>query len=87
AANGQGPDDAAPEAEALRFDSEALWAQLDPAALAGKPVLIIRGNGGRDWLGDRLREAGAQVEAVEAYQRTLPEPSAMQWQAVRDNLR
>ncbi|WP_115666994.1 fused uroporphyrinogen-III synthase HemD/membrane protein HemX, partial [Cupriavidus taiwanensis] len=40
-----------------------------------------------DWLGDRLREAGAQVEAVEAYQRTLPEPGAMQWQAVRDNLR
>ncbi|QUN27629.1 fused uroporphyrinogen-III synthase HemD/membrane protein HemX [Cupriavidus sp. KK10] len=87
AANGQGADDAAPEAEALRFDSEALWARLDPAALAGKPVLIIRGNGGRDWLGDRLREAGAQVEAIEAYQRTLPEPSAMQWQAVRDNLR
>jgi uroporphyrinogen III methyltransferase/synthase len=87
AANGQGADDAAPEAEALRFDSEALWARLGPAALAGKPVLIIRGNGGRDWLGDRLREAGAQVEAIEAYQRTLPEPSAMQWQAVRDNLR
>ncbi|KAI3598634.1 Uroporphyrinogen-III synthase [Cupriavidus necator H850] len=86
-ANGQGADDAAPDAEALRFDSEALWVRLDPAALAGKPVLIIRGNGGRDWLGDRLREAGAQVEAVEAYQRTLPEPSAMQWQAVRDNLR
>lgn len=86
-ANGQGADDAAPDAEALRFDSEALWARLDPAALAGKPVLIIRGNGGRDWLGDRLREAGAQVEAVEAYQRTLPEPSAMQWQAVGDNLR
>ncbi|SOZ13931.1 BIFUNCTIONAL: UROPORPHYRIN-III C-METHYLTRANSFERASE AND UROPORPHYRINOGEN-III SYNTHASE TRANSMEMBRANE PROTEIN [Cupriavidus taiwanensis] len=86
-ANGAGHDDTVPDAEALRFDSEALWAQLDPAALAGKPVLIIRGNGGRDWLGDRLREAGAQVEAVEAYQRTLPEPTAMQWQAVRDNLR
>ncbi|NSX12890.1 fused uroporphyrinogen-III synthase HemD/membrane protein HemX [Cupriavidus taiwanensis] len=86
-ANEPGHDETAPDAEALRFDSEALWAQLDPAALAGKPVLIIRGNGGRDWLGDRLREAGAQVEAVEAYQRTLPEPSAMQWQAVRDNLR
>lgn len=86
-ANGPGHDDTVPDAEALRFDSEALWTQLDPAALAGKPVLIIRGNGGRDWLGDRLREAGAQVEAVEAYQRTLPEPSAMQWQAVRDNLR
>ncbi|UDM51207.1 fused uroporphyrinogen-III synthase HemD/membrane protein HemX [Cupriavidus sp. MP-37] len=86
-ANAPGHDDTMPDAEALRFDSEALWAQLDPAALAGKPVLIIRGNGGRDWLGDRLREAGAQVEAVEAYQRTLPEPGAMQWQAVRDHLR
>ncbi|MBP0633969.1 fused uroporphyrinogen-III synthase HemD/membrane protein HemX [Cupriavidus sp. AcVe19-6a] len=74
------------DADGPRFDSEALWAQLDPAALAGKPVLIVRGNGGRDWLGDRLREAGAQVEAVEAYRRTLPEPGAMQWQAVRDSL-
>jgi uroporphyrinogen III methyltransferase/synthase len=87
AAIGPHHDDTLPDADALRFDSEALWAQLDPAALAGKPVLIIRGNGGRDWLGDRLREAGAQVEAVEAYRRTVPEPSPMQWQAVRDNLR
>ena len=102
ATNGQGADDAGDnashslshgpnhdsnhDADGPRFDSEALWAQLDPAALAGKPVLIVRGNGGRDWLGDRLREAGAQVEAVEAYRRTLPEPGAMQWQAVRDSL-
>ncbi|MBF6986665.1 fused uroporphyrinogen-III synthase HemD/membrane protein HemX [Cupriavidus sp. IK-TO18] len=96
AGNGQGADDASEsshhnhdpnhDAEGPRFDSEALWAQLDPATLAGKPVLIVRGNGGRDWLGDRLREAGAQVEAVEAYRRTLPEPGAMQWQAVRDSV-
>ena len=76
-----------------RFDSEALWSELDSAvgaaegSFAGRRVLIIRGNGGRDWLGDRLREAGATVDAVEAYSRTLPEPSAMQWQAVRDSLR
>ncbi|MFS8973097.1 fused uroporphyrinogen-III synthase HemD/membrane protein HemX [Cupriavidus necator] len=92
ATNGtDGTDDSAHdsghESDTPRFDSEALWAQLDPTALAGKPVLIIRGNGGRDWLGDRLREAGARVEAVEAYRRTLPEPTAMQWQAVRDSLR
>ncbi|WP_354682070.1 fused uroporphyrinogen-III synthase HemD/membrane protein HemX [Cupriavidus necator] len=88
--NGNGadtPHEGGHESDTPRFDSEALWAQLDPAALAGKPVLIIRGNGGRDWLGDRLREAGAQVEAVEAYRRTLPEPTSMQWQAVRDSLR
>lgn len=72
--------------EEPRFDSEALWAQLDPASLHGRAVLIVRGNGGRDWLGDRLREAGASVTAVEAYQRTLPEPGAMQWQAVREGL-
>lgn len=100
ATNGQGADDTGEggnhnhdsshdsnhDGDGPRFDSEALWARLDPAALAGKPVLIVRGNGGRDWLGDRLREAGAQVEAVEAYRRTLPEPGAMQWQAVRDSL-
>jgi len=74
-------------ADEPRFDSEALWAQFDPAALQGKPVLIVRGNGGRDWLGDRLREAGAEVHTVEAYQRTVPQPGAMQWQAVREGLR
>lgn len=69
-----------------RFDSEALWARLDPAALNGRSVLIVRGNGGRDWLADRLREAGATVVAVQAYRRELPEPGAAQWQAVRDSL-
>ncbi|MBO4119579.1 fused uroporphyrinogen-III synthase HemD/membrane protein HemX [Cupriavidus gilardii] len=70
-----------------RFDSEALWAQLDVPALAGREVLIVRGNGGREWLGDQLREAGATVHAVEAYQRTMPVPGSMQWQAVRDGLK
>jgi len=70
-----------------RFDSEALWTQLDVPALAGREVLIVRGNGGRDWLGDKLREAGATVLAVEAYRRTMPVPGSMQWQAVRDGLK
>jgi uroporphyrinogen III methyltransferase/synthase len=75
--------------DAARFDSEALWTELDtsPGAFADRKVLIIRGSGGREWLADRLREAGATVEAVEAYSRTLPEPSGMQWQAVRDSLK
>jgi uroporphyrinogen III methyltransferase/synthase len=75
--------------EAARFDSEALWSELDtsPGAFAGRKVLIIRGSGGREWLADRLREAGATVDAVEAYSRTLPEPTTMQWQAVRDSLK
>ena len=32
----------------------------------------MRGDGGRDWLGERLREAGAQVDAVSAYRRLAP---------------
>ncbi len=58
-ADGNGTDGGA-NGEDARFDSEALWAQLEPAALNGRAVLIVRGNGGRDWLGDRLREAGAR---------------------------
>lgn len=86
-AGAQGEGDGA--GDSPRFDSEALWSELDttPGAFAGRGVLIIRGNGGRDWLGDRLREAGAAVGAVEAYSRTLPEPTTMQWQAVRDSLK
>ncbi|WP_454722591.1 MULTISPECIES: fused uroporphyrinogen-III synthase HemD/membrane protein HemX [Cupriavidus] len=86
AENGNGNDGGA-----TRFDSEALWQQIDSqlgaAALAGRQVLIVRGNGGRDWLAERLRAAGADVHAVEAYQRSVPAPGAMQWQAVRDGLK
>lgn len=74
-------------ADAPRFDSEALWAQLDVAALAGREVLIVRGNGGRDWLAEKLVKAGAAVTAVEAYHRSLPVPGSMQWKAVRDGLK
>ena len=38
-------------------------------------MLIVRGDGGREWLADRLREAGAEVETVAAYRRLVPEPS------------
>ena len=72
---------------AARFDSEALFAaisaKLGLAALRGRPVLIVRGDGGREWLADRLREAGAQIEAVCAYRRVVPEPSADAWVRVR----
>ncbi|RDU96569.1 fused uroporphyrinogen-III synthase HemD/membrane protein HemX [Trinickia dinghuensis] len=74
-----------------RFDSEALFAALSErlglAALSGRPVLIVRGDGGREWLADRLSEAGAQVEAVCAYRRRVPEPSADAWARLRALLR
>jgi uroporphyrinogen-III synthase len=61
-----------PPADAPQFDSEALWARLQPMAWEGRRVLVVRGNGGREWLGDRLREAGAAVQQLTAYQRLPP---------------
>ncbi|CAG9214575.1 Uroporphyrinogen-III synthase / Homolog of E. coli HemX protein [Paraburkholderia tropica] len=72
--------------EPARFDSESLYAALEKQfgenAFAGKRVLIVRGDGGREWLADRLREAGAEVEAVAAYRRIVPEPPMGAWAAV-----
>jgi len=35
-------------------------------------VLVVRGDGGRDWLADTLRAQGAQVAFVAAYRRAAP---------------
>jgi len=61
-----------PAAEATQFDSEALWKQLQGSDWRGAQVLIVRGDGGREWLADTLREHGAQVALVAAYRRTAP---------------
>ncbi|MFN6992908.1 MAG: uroporphyrinogen-III synthase [Aquincola tertiaricarbonis] len=61
-----------PAADAAQFDSESLWQQLQPRVQAGMQVVIVRGDGGRDWLADTLRAAGAQVDFVQAYRRTAP---------------
>ena len=53
-------------------DSEHLVASLDLAALAGRRVLIVRGESGRELLADALRAAGAGVETVAAYRRRVP---------------
>lgn len=64
---------ATPPADAPRFDSEALWAVLqDRRDWRGASALVVRGEGGRDWLAERLREAGATVAFVEAYRRGAP---------------
>lgn len=70
-------------ADDARQDSEALYARLDVPSLRGREVLIVRGNGGREWLADQLREAGASVRTVEAYRRSVPVPDAAAWLALR----
>lgn len=55
-----------------RSDSEGLLAALDIESLQGKPVLIIRGEAGRELLADTLRAHGIAVEQVAAYRRTAP---------------
>ncbi|MFM0134725.1 fused uroporphyrinogen-III synthase HemD/membrane protein HemX [Caballeronia grimmiae] len=69
-----------------RFDSEALYAAIEAQfgtnGLEGKRVLIVRGDGGREWLADRLAEAGARVEKAAAYRRLLPEPSMQKWERI-----
>lgn len=61
-----------PAADAPQFDSEALWVQLGARDWQGASVLIVRGDGGRDWLAETLRGRGAQVAHVAAYRRTTP---------------
>lgn len=66
----------APGPQAPQFDSEALWQQLRGEDWSGRPVWIVRGEGGRDWLARTLAEAGAQVHLVQGYVRTAPVLSA-----------
>lgn len=62
-----------PPLAAGRFDSEALWAELvGRRAWPGTQALIVRGEGGRDWLAATLAQQGVQVHFVEAYRRTAP---------------
>jgi uroporphyrinogen-III synthase len=65
-----------PAADAQAFDSEALWERLAGRQWAGRSVLVVRGEDGRDWLAETLRERGAAVEFVAAYRRRPPALSA-----------
>jgi uroporphyrinogen-III synthase len=74
----------APDPQASQFDSEALWQQVAFQVVSGDRVLIVRGEnaeelkGGRDWLRERLVDAGVQVDAITAYIRQSPQWSDRQ---------
>lgn len=55
------------------YNSEALLSIFELQRLHGQRVIIFRGNGGRELLGDMLSARGAEVEYAECYQRVIPE--------------
>jgi len=61
---------------ATTYDSEGLLARTELAAPSGKRVVVFRGDGGREELGDTLRARGATVDYVACYRRAAPASGA-----------
>ena len=66
------------------FNSESLLAMPDLVDVEGLRILIVRGNGGRQLLGETLHERGAYVEYAEVYTREIatvdPKPLIGNWE-------
>ncbi len=60
----------------VHADSESLLALTQLRDVAGKRVVIFRGEGGRELLGETLLARGAQVVHAECYRRARPSADA-----------
>jgi uroporphyrinogen-III synthase len=63
-------------APGMRFDSEALLDLPEMRDVAGRRIVIFRGDGGREMLGDTLTARGARIEYAECYRRVRPQADA-----------
>jgi uroporphyrinogen-III synthase len=80
------------EPDSAMAGSEALWQSIEGqrerrGASWPRTVLVLRAETGREWLAERLRAAGAQVEPVVAYRRrtcAAPETTLAQLEAWRE---
>jgi uroporphyrinogen-III synthase len=84
-----------PKPESSQFDSESLWAEVHAQVNAGSRVLIVRGEeasadansgamgNGRDWLAQRICEAGGSIDFLVVYQRQVPVFTPLQQHQVR----
>ena len=87
-----------PASDAVQFDSEALWTQVQPDVQrwqgdgAVHSALIVRGAdaqgqmAGRDWLAQQMLAAGLQVTQCIAYARQAPQLDATQLALARQAL-
>ncbi|QWE19124.1 uroporphyrinogen-III synthase [Polynucleobacter corsicus] len=69
-----------------QWDSEGLWAELQNLHWhwPTKKVIIFKGEGGRDWLADTLKNAGAQVEAFSVYARVPLDMNSSAWSEIHE---
>jgi uroporphyrinogen-III synthase len=67
------------------WDSEGLWQDLQSLQWdwAGKKVVIFKGDGGREWLADTLKKAGATVDTLSTYTRVPLDIDHRAWELIR----